>query len=123
MLSATNGTLIHTTMTPATVKKDSGSASQLCPWAPSTPSWTRAQLSRPRRQSTIQIHTVIAATTGIAHATRSATWSTTRGQVSRAFIRTAMAPPMATVTTAVTTQKTTDRTTTVHRYGSVTSEV
>ena len=72
-------------------------------------------MSRPRRQSTIQIHTVIAATTGIAHATRRATCSTMRGQVSRAFISTAIAPPMATVTAAVTTQNTIDRTTTVHR--------
>ena len=37
------------------------------------------------------------------------------GQVTSAFISTAIAPPMATVTTAVTTQKTIDRTTTVHR--------
>ena len=101
-------------ITEATTKKDSGSASQLWPSAPSTPSRTRAQLSRPRRQSTIQIHTVIAATTGIAHATSSATWSTMRGQVVRAFISTAIAPPMATVTTAVTMQNTIDRTTTVH---------
>ena len=79
------------------------------------PSWTSAQLSRPRRQSTIQIHTVIAATTGMAQATSRATWRVTRTHGSRAFISTAIAPPMATVTTAVTMQNTTERTTTVHR--------
>lgn len=119
MDSATKGTLIQTTMAAATAKKDVGLASQLWPEA-STPRWVRAQLSRPRRQSTIQIQTVIVATTGMAQASSSATWRMARVTVPTPRMSSARRPPMSTVVKAQKRQKPMERRTTTQTSPSVT---
>ena len=71
-----------------------------------------SQLTTPRCQSNSQIHTVMAATTGMAQASSIATCSTYRVTLPTAFISRATPTPRTTVIAAFTKQKAIERPTT-----------
>ncbi len=108
MVKATNGTLIQTTITVATKKKDAGSSSQEWPWK-SPPRRVSSQLMTPYWVSKSHCHTVSAATTGIAQASSSALCTIRRTGFDIWRISSATATPMNMVMTALARQKATDR--------------
>ena len=73
-VKATNGMPIHTTMSVATKKNDSGSDSQEWP-SKSPPSLVSSQFTSPYWVSKIHCHTTVAVSAGMAQASSSATLS------------------------------------------------
>ena len=84
-------------MTPATRKNGQRLGEPVVALRMSTPGMhEQVQLTTPRRQSKIQIHTVIAATTGMAQASEQRDLQDEPWPRARAFMSTASATPMAT---------------------------
>ena len=86
----------------------------MCCWNGS-PAALSSQLTTPRCQSNSQVQTVIAATTGMAQASRSAICSMMRTAAGTARMSSASRVPMSMVTAAVAKQNSSDRPTTVQR--------
>ena len=113
-MNATNGTLIHTTITVATKKKDSGRRSH--PWpSKSRPSPVRTWFTTPYCVSKSHCHTVSEATTGIAHASSSPVCTRSRTPRDMCRISSARPTPIAIVSAALTRQKAMERRVTRHR--------
>ena len=107
-------------MMSATKKNESGFCSQLWPLN-GRPNADSSQFTRPRFQSNIQFQMVIAATTGVAQASRRAICRMTRTTVPTARISSARPTPTTMVTAAVVRQKRMERPTTTQVVGLVKS--
>ncbi len=118
-MKATKGTAPHVMMMAATVKKLTGSISQLCPVQSWPVTRVSTQFTRPYWVSKIQPHTIVAVRAGIAQASSSATETAVR-MTARSFVMsTAISTPRIMVAATLTTHSTTLRASTVQNSGSL----